>query len=146
MSSILNHMSIYIGLFHGKDVRFGKSISHSHAKTNRRWDPNVINKRVWSFALNDWVRFKMTTTALKKIDNYGGVDNYLLALDENSVKDSNYVTKMRNLIASALYHQGKLDQRVIRRLGYHKNPPPMPNATSDQESGAEVAAAAAHLP
>jgi ribosomal protein L28 len=59
------------GLFHGKDVLFGHSISHSHKLSKKKWCPNVINKRVWSDTLDNWVRFKMTTAALKAIDHSG---------------------------------------------------------------------------
>ena len=113
-----------IGLYHGKDVRFGNTVSHSHTKTRRSWHPNVQNKRVWSDTLNDWVRFKMTTRAMKEIDNIGGVDMYLLSMDNATVQDSNYVTKVRSLIASKLFHQGLLHEVIIKKLGYHKNPPP----------------------
>lgn len=115
-------------------MRSGNSISHSHAKTKRKWFPNVINKRVWSFALDDWVRFKMTTSALKAIDRYGGVDNYLLNLEEEDVRESNYVTKMRDIIAGALYHQGNLPLKSIKKLGYHKIPPPLPVVKGSHES------------
>ena len=125
------------GLYHGKDIMTGYSISHSHAKTKRKWYPNVINKRVWSDALNDWVRFKMTTKALKEIDNIGGIDKYLLALDEKSVTDSNYVTKMRGLIGAALFHKNLLDDRSIRKLGYHKVPPVI-NANSNDDNKKEA--------
>lgn len=81
------------------------------------------NKRLWSEALDDWVRFKVTTRALKEIDNIGGIDNYVLALDEKSVSDSNYVTKMRDIIGSALYQQGALSGKHIRKLGYDIVPP-----------------------
>ncbi len=102
----------------------------------------MINKRVWSFALDDWVRFKMTTTALKQIDKYGGVDNYLLSLDEASVSDSNYITKIRNMVASAMFHNGTLAERFVKKLGYHKVPPPLaleradsnPDRKSEEES------------
>jgi ribosomal protein L28 len=114
------------GLYHGKDVRSGNSISHSHHKTKRKWHPNVQNKRVWSDALDDWVRFKMTTTAMKAIDDYGGIDNYVLSLDEPSVADSRYITKMRGIIATNLYHQGGLSEKLIKKMGYHKAPPPVP--------------------
>ena len=122
------------GLYHGKDIMTGYSISHSHAKTKRKWYPNVINKRVWSDALNDWVRFKMTTKALKEIDNIGGIDKYLLALDEKSVTDSNYVTKMRGLIGTALFHKGLLDEKGIRKLKYHKEPPLLNSNNIEKES------------
>ena len=59
------------------------SFSKKHSK--RKWYPNVINKRVWSEALSDWVRFKMTTAALRGIDTEGGIDNYLMSLDDRTV-------------------------------------------------------------
>jgi ribosomal protein L28 len=113
-------------------VRFGNSISHSEMKTKRRWYPNVFNKRVWSYALNDWVRFKMTARAMKEIDNSGGIDNYIMALDDKSVADSNYVTKMRGLISASLFHSGALTEKRIKRLGYDKTPPPMPEIKEDR--------------
>jgi hypothetical protein len=66
----------------------------------------------------------MTTRAMKEIDNIGGVDMYLLSMDNATVQDSNYVTKIRSLIASKLFHQGLLHEVIIKKLGYHKNPPP----------------------
>jgi len=118
------------GLYHGKDVRFGNSISHSHHKSKRRWYPNVQNKRVWSETLDDWVRFKMTTTAMKAIDDYGGIDNYILSLDEPSVADSRYIGKMRGIIATSLFHKGELSEKQIRKMGYHKTPPSVPETTA----------------
>lgn len=116
----------HTGLYHGKDIRFGHSISHSHTRTKRSWHPNVQNKRVWSDALDDWVRFKITTRALKEVDNVGGIDNYILSLDERSVADSNYITKVRKMIAGTLFHQGLLAEKAIKRLGYDKTPPEVP--------------------
>jgi ribosomal protein L28 len=123
------------GLYHGKDVQFGKSIApHSKTKTLKKWLPNVINKRVWSETLDDWVRFKMTTTALKKIDYIGGIDNYLLSLDNKSVALSNYITKMRNIIGTSLFLKGELSPLYIRKLGYGKNPPVAPVAVAPTSS------------
>lgn len=119
------------GLYHGKDVRSGNSISHSHTRSKRKWYPNVQNKRVWSETLDDWVRFKMTTCAMKKIDDYGGIDNYIMSLDEPSVQDSKYITKMRGIIASSMFHQGMLSEKLMRKMQYHKTPPPPPVTTSE---------------
>lgn len=47
-------------------------------------------------------------------------------LDEDSVLGSPYVTKMRGLIASSLFHKGELTAKVIKRLGYDINSPPRP--------------------
>lgn len=115
----------FLGLYHGSDIRFGNSISHSHSKSKRSWHPNVFSKRVWSFALDDWVRFKMTARAMKAIDDYGGIDNYLLRLDEETVQDSRYIAMMRDKIAAVKFHQGNLHEKIIKRLGYHRSPPPL---------------------
>ena len=108
------------GLFHGKDIQSGNTISHSMKHSKRKWKPNVQNKRVWSDALEGWVRFKMTTRAMRAIDDVGGVDKYLLQLDDRLVSDSNYIKKMRTLIANSLYHKGLLDDKWIRKFKFHK--------------------------
>ncbi len=114
------------GLYHGKTIQFGHSISHSHVRSKRRWNPNVITKRVFSYALDDFVFFKMTTKTLKMIDYCGGIDNYLFRLREKDVELSRYVSKMRNLIASTLYYKGLLGETLIVRLGYDIFPPLKP--------------------
>lgn len=127
------------GLYHGKDVQFGMSIApHSRAKTLKKWLPNVINKRVWSETLGDWVKFKMTTTALKEIDKIGGIDNYILALDNKAVSLSNYITKMRHLIGTSLFHKGLLDERLTRKLGYHISPPNAVSTLTSDSNDREV--------
>ena len=114
---------------------FGRSISHSHTRSLRMWKPNVQKKRVWSYALDDWVRFNLTTTALKEIDNVGGIDNYIMSLDDKTVSESNYVTKVRGMIGTVLFHQGTLSQRMIKRLGYDKMAPvPLELPVKDKES------------
>lgn len=112
------------GLYHGKDVRSGHSISHSHTKTKRKWYPNVIRKRVWSDTLDTWVRFNMTTTALREIDTQGGIDNYLMAMDAKTASElGNYVRKVRIIIATSLFHAGKLSPRLVKRMGFDVAPP-----------------------
>eukprot|EP00501_MAST-03F_sp_TOSAG23-6_P001585 GSMAST32.ASY1.ANO1.1651.1 assembled CDS len=72
------------GLYAGKHIQFGNNVSHSKRRTRRCWKPNVQSKRLWSVALNDWLKFNVTTTALRCIDKAGGIDNYLLS---NTRKD-----------------------------------------------------------
>lgn len=72
----------------------------------------------------------MTTTAMKAIDDYGGIDNYILSLDEPSVADSRYIGKMRGIIATSLFHKGELSEKQIRKMGYHKTPPSVPETTA----------------
>ncbi len=112
-----------IGLYHGRDVKFGHTISFSHHKSKKKWLPNVQNKKVWSESLNDWVKFKLTTATLKGIDQDAGIDNYLMRLCDIAVADSNYLTKIRRIVGTAMFLQGKLDEKQIKRLGFDKQPP-----------------------
>ena len=66
------------GLYDGKDVRFGNNVPFSLKKTRRRWNPNVQHKRVYSEILDEMIPFHITTSALRSIDKYGGLDEYLL--------------------------------------------------------------------
>ena len=124
-----------IGLYHGKDVRFGHSIAHSFAKSLRRWNPNVQKKRLWSDALGQWIRFNTTVAGMKAIDDIGGVDQYLINLDEKLVEPSNFIKKYRNLIVRALYLKGELSPKHIKYFGLDKNPITAEELSSESNTG-----------
>lgn len=130
---VLLLVTFLAGLYHGKDIRFGSSISHSCAKTNRSFKPNVQDKRVWSECLNDWVRFKMTTRAMKVIDNVGGIDNYILSLDEKQIEDANYIKNVRAVIASTKYYDGSLHPEIAKRYGFLVEPPRKPEEILEEQ-------------
>lgn len=44
----------------GKKPSFGKNVSHSHRRTNRRWDPNIQTKRYFLPSEKKWI--KLTST------------------------------------------------------------------------------------
>ena len=54
-------------------------------------------------------------------------------IDEKLVQDSKRITWIRNLIASKLYHDGKLTDRDVKRLGYDVIPPSPP--TGEEVTG-----------
>ena len=56
-----------LGLFHGKTKQYGNSVPFSKKKTRRSWLPNIQSKRLYSDALGETVRVKVTTRALKTI-------------------------------------------------------------------------------
>jgi large subunit ribosomal protein L28 len=56
-----------LGLFHGKTKQYGNNVPFSKNKTRRSWLPNVQSKRLFSDALGEMVRVKLTTRALKTI-------------------------------------------------------------------------------
>ncbi len=55
----------------GRKPGFGKSVSHSHRRTSRRWDPNIQTRRYWLPAENRWVRLKLSTKGIKTVDKLG---------------------------------------------------------------------------
>ena len=56
-----------LGLFHGKTKQYGNSVPFSKKKTRRSWLPNIQSKRLFSDALGQMVRVKLSTRALKTI-------------------------------------------------------------------------------
>ncbi len=55
----------------GKQPGHGKQVSHSHVRTNRRWLPNVQQKRYWLPSEDRWVRLKVSANGIKTIDRRG---------------------------------------------------------------------------
>ncbi len=55
----------------GRRPGFGKSVSHSHRRTNRRWDPNIQTRRYWLPGENRWIRLKLSAKGIKTVDKLG---------------------------------------------------------------------------
>ena len=55
----------------GRMPSFGKSVSHSHRRTNRRFDPNLQSKRFFLASENRWIRLTVSTKGIKTIDVRG---------------------------------------------------------------------------
>lgn len=56
-----------LGLFQGKTKQYGNNVPNSKHKTRRTWLPNIHNKRLFSDALQQHIRIKLTARALKTI-------------------------------------------------------------------------------
>ncbi|MCF4121577.1 50S ribosomal protein L28 [Antribacter sp. KLBMP9083] len=50
---------------------FGHSISHSHVRTKRRFDPNIQRKRYWVPSLGRYVKLRVSARGIKTIDRAG---------------------------------------------------------------------------
>lgn len=64
---------------------FGKSVSHSHRRTNRRFNPNIQDKRFWLPSERRWVKLRLSTRAIKTIDKRG-IESVVAELRERGVK------------------------------------------------------------
>uniref|UniRef100_A0A7S1Y201 Large ribosomal subunit protein bL28c n=1 Tax=Grammatophora oceanica TaxID=210454 RepID=A0A7S1Y201_9STRA len=96
-----------LGLYDGKDVRSGNYVSHAGNRTKRKFKPNVFHKRLWSETLDEWIRFKVTASALKSMDHMGGLDEYLL--HSRHVKDGLGLEVRRKIVT-------RMEQNEKQRL------------------------------
>ncbi len=55
----------------GKRMMVGNKVSHSNAKTKRRFYPNLFTKKFFVPELNDWITLKVSTSALRTINKKG---------------------------------------------------------------------------
>ncbi len=55
----------------GTTPGFGHSISHSHVRTKRRFNPNLQRKRYWAPSLGRYVRLTVSARGIKTIDKRG---------------------------------------------------------------------------
>ena len=55
----------------GRVPTFGKSVSHSHQRTSRRFNPNIQVRRYWLPSEGRYVRLTLSAKAIKTIDRIG---------------------------------------------------------------------------
>lgn len=55
----------------GRKPGFGKAVSHSHVRTNRRWNPNIQRKTYFLASEGRRVTLTLSTKAIKTIDRDG---------------------------------------------------------------------------
>lgn len=55
----------------GRKPSFGKSVSHSHRRTNRRWNPNIQRRRYYLPSEDRYVTLSISTKGIKTIDRDG---------------------------------------------------------------------------
>ena len=65
----------------GKGVLTGNNVSHAHNKTRRRYLPNLRHQSFYSEALNETVRLRVSTYALRTVEKRGGFDEFRAVAD-----------------------------------------------------------------
>lgn len=55
----------------GREPGFGRSVSHSHVRTPRRWNPNVQHKRWFVPSLGRTVRLTVSVKGMRIVDRIG---------------------------------------------------------------------------
>ena len=80
----------------GIKISLGNNVSHAHNKTQRNFMPNLQRKNIYSDILNQMVRLKISTKAIKSIECAGGFDKYIVSAP--SSKLSNKALKLKKAI------------------------------------------------
>jgi large subunit ribosomal protein L28 len=55
----------------GRTPSFGKSVSHSHVRTSRRWNPNLQSHKWFLASENRWVTLRVSAKGIKTVDRQG---------------------------------------------------------------------------
>ena len=66
----------------GKTSKAGRNVAHSNVKTPRRFDPNLQRVHLQSDALGRAIALRVSTRAIRTVQKHGGLDNFLVAMDE----------------------------------------------------------------
>ncbi|KZT26014.1 hypothetical protein NEOLEDRAFT_260888 [Neolentinus lepideus HHB14362 ss-1] len=109
------------GLFHGKTRLSGNSIPFSKGKTKRSWLPNVHTKRLFSDALGEKIKLKVTSKALKTVKKFGGLDGYLLHTKSDKLGWEGMRLRLRV--------EKKLEEKRREAVAVSTSAAPMPSAS-----------------
>jgi large subunit ribosomal protein L28 len=69
----------------GKGVLSGHNVSHANNKTKRKFRPNVSEVALMSDKLDRTVRLKISKNALRSIDHNGGLDAFIVKLNDDTL-------------------------------------------------------------
>ncbi|CAN1514894.1 RpmB Ribosomal protein L28 [Caulobacteraceae bacterium] len=65
----------------------GNIVSHSNIKTKRRYLPNLQDVTLASDALGRAFKLRITMAALRSVDHNGGLDGFIVKIDETKMSD-----------------------------------------------------------
>ncbi|GAA3052182.1 large subunit ribosomal protein L28 [Streptomyces olivoverticillatus] len=55
----------------GRKPGFGNTVSHSHRRNSRRFDPNIQHKRYWLASEGRHIRLTLSAKGIKTVDAIG---------------------------------------------------------------------------
>ncbi|MEO3929134.1 50S ribosomal protein L28 [Micromonosporaceae bacterium B7E4] len=69
----------------GAKPSFGNTVSHSHRRTRRRWNPNLQRHRYWLASERRWVTLHLTAKAMRTVDR-DGIERVVAGLRARGVR------------------------------------------------------------
>jgi large subunit ribosomal protein L28 len=85
----------------GKGVLTGNNVSHANNKTRRRFLPNLQDATLLSDVLGVAIRMRLSTRAIRTVEQKGGIDAYLLNTAAGRLSPEAKALKRRVLRAQA---------------------------------------------
>jgi len=73
----------------------GNNVSHAHNKSRRRFLPNLQQASLYSGALDEMVRLRLSVAAIRTIENKGGIDDFLVSAPDAQLGDDARKAKRR---------------------------------------------------
>ena len=84
----------------GKSVMSGNNVSHAQNKTRRKFLPNVQDTSVFSEALGQKIKIRVSAAGLRTIDHNGGIDAWLAKTAPSKIDPA--LRKVRKLVVAKL--------------------------------------------
>ena len=97
----------------GVKVSSGNNVSHAHNKTKRNFIPNLQRKNIYSDILNQMVRLKISTKAMKSIEFAGGLDKYIVSIPNNKL--SGKALKLKKAIKQKINKSPKVEKKISKK-------------------------------
>jgi len=85
----------------GKGVLSGNNVSHANNKSRRRFLPNLQEVSMLSDILNEPIRMRVSTRAMRTVEHNGGIDSFLLSTPNRDLPEEAQSVKRRILRAKA---------------------------------------------
>lgn len=97
------------GLYAGKGLSYGNTISDFGNRNRRTWKPNIQHSSLYSATLQERVKLRVSTEALRRIDKAGGLDAYILG---QKVPESECAKKLKERILLKRL-EGEVQDKVV---------------------------------
>ena len=97
----------------GVKISLGNNVSHAHNKTKRNFVPNLQKKNIYSDILNQMVRLKISTKAMKSIEFAGGFDKYIISTTSNKL--SVKALKIKKAIKKKISVSSKIEKKTLKK-------------------------------
>ena len=79
----------------GKGVLTGNNVSHANNHTRRRFLPNLQDASLLSDVLGVTVHMRLSTWAIRTIEYKGGIDSFLLSVNDSKLSEEALRLKRR---------------------------------------------------